>query len=694
MTGVPEDPVFHGYTCKKGRAYPAMHSDPERLLESQKRQPDGSFRPIDIEEAMDEIADRLLAIRDDFGTRAIALYLGTQCGAHPATGPLAYAWQNALGLEMSFTAATIDSPGKIIAQAMHGFWSAPGQELDRPDAILLVGANPIVSNHMGLPCSNPGRWLKDQRERGCQMVVIDPRRTETARLADLHLAVRPGFDAPVLAAILRTIFEEELQDQEFLDAEVEGVAELRRAVAPFDARIVAPAAGVEVADLVEAARIFGRAKRGYSAVGTGPNMNGPGATLIEYLALCLYTVCGRWLRAGERVPNPGVLLPDREYRAQAAPRQPAYGFGEKLRVRGLSDTAAGLSTAALAEEILLEGEGRVRALVSVGGNPVNVWPDQLRTVAALEKADLVVQFDNRMSETARRADFVIAGRMPFEMPGFTLLTDSFSRMLTAYGYAEPWAAVSPALVPPPPGSRLIEAWEVFYGLGQRMGLSLALAGESGSHPLDMERKPTSAELFEKMTAGSRIPLSQVAAKSGGGVFEGDPVYVAPKDPDCSERLNVGHTEILTDLADVAETIVGGDATSSRTERRFRLLSRRDPNVYNSTGTGLQELIKSRGYNPAYLCRPDLAKLGLASGDRVRIVSDHGEIIGIVEVDDGLRPGVISMSHAWGATPDRDDAVRRIGSNTNRLMSPDRGWDRYSGIPTMSNLPVDIIAVPD
>lgn len=698
VRGVRDDALYHGYTCPKGRAYPAMHAHPDRLLQSRKRGADGAHAPIPVEQAMDEIAERLSAIVAEHGPRSVALYLGTQCAAHPATGALARGWHAALGSDMYFTPITIDQPGKFVAQALHGVWKAPPQNFDRPDAIVIVGANPLVANHMGLPCSNPGRWLKEQRARGCQLVVIDPRRTETARRADLHLQVRPGCDAIVQAAMLRILFEEGLVDHAFLADEVEGIEALRQAVAPFTAARVAATAGIAAADLVRAARIWGQASRGYAVAGTGPNMNGPGATLIEYLALCLTTVCGRWLRAGDRVLNPGALSTPMTYKAQANPRRAAYGFGTELRVRGLRDSTAGLPTAALAEEMILEGEGRVRALVCVGGNPVNAWPDQQRTLEALEAADLVVTIDTRMSETARHADYVIATRMPFEMAGMTLLVDNQSILQPGYGFPGPFAAATPALVDPPAGSELIEDWELFHGLARRMGIGLAIGNKRGLQPIDPERKPTSEELFRAMTDGSRIPLDDVAAVEGGAVFEGEPVYVAPKDPGCDTRLDVGNAEMMADLGALAESAIvspsASDATSAAAPRGFRLISRRTAEVYNSTGVELAGEVSGRPFNPAFLCPQDVAALGLAPGDEIALVSDHGRIPAIVEIDRHLRPGLVSMAHGWGGAPDRDPEVRSLGGNTNRLASTDAAWDRYTGIPVMSNLPVDVVARAD
>ena len=242
----------------------------------------------------------------------------------------------------AFTNATIDQPGKPISMAMHGRWGAGPQAFADADVCLLVGANPLVSMWGGIPAFNPAKRLHEARARGLKLIVIDPRRTETARKADLHLQCLPGHDSELLASMLHVIFAERWHDDIFVTAETSGIEALRAAVAPFTPERVAPAAGVEATSIVEAARMFATARRGNATSGTGPSM-APHGVLMDYLVLALNTVCGRWVRAGETLPNRGVLF--RQFSGVARAEKPrlAAGFGETLRVRGLTRYGGGFA---------------------------------------------------------------------------------------------------------------------------------------------------------------------------------------------------------------------------------------------------------------------------------------------------------------------------------------------------------------
>jgi len=290
-----------------------------------------------------------------------------------------------------------------------------------------------------------------------------------ARFADVYLQPRPGEDPALLAALLHVVIREGLVDRGFVREHVSGFAELEAAVAPFTPHFAAERAGVAAAEIERAARVFGGARRGCGVAGTGPNM-APRGNLTEYLLLCLNTVCGRWRRAGEPVANPGALLPKAVPVAQAQAPRRAFGFGETLRVRGLANSAAGLPTAALADEILEPGPGRIRALICVGSNPIAAWPDQHKTRRAMAALDLLVTLDMKLSATARLAHYVIAPKLSLEVPGLSFSMEALEHTYVAMGYSEPYAQYTPAIAAPPPGADVIEEWEFFYGLAQRMGL--------------------------------------------------------------------------------------------------------------------------------------------------------------------------------------------------------------------------------
>ena len=690
--GDKANPIYHGYICPKGRALPEQHAHPDRLLHSQRRRADGSHEPIGSQQAVDEVAARIQQILDRHGPRSIAMYTGTFSFPYPAATPLANAWFDAIGSNMRFTSATIDQPGKMIAPRLHGAWAAGAQPFTGADTWLLVGANPTVSKSIGIPSYNPAWYLNDAVKHGMKLIVIDPRRSEAAKQAAVHLQPRPGEDPTILAGMLRLILDEELGDARFVAENAVGCDALRKQVEPFTPEYVERRADIPRDQLVLATRTWAGAERGGANAGTGPNMS-PRGNLTEYLLLCLTTLCGRYMREGETLPNPGALLPAVTARAQPIAPGPAWGFGEKLRVRGFSNTAAGLPTAALADEILLEGDGQVKALFCIGGNPMAAWPDQLKTHAAMEALELLVSFDIKLSATAKLADYVIAPPLSLEQPGMSLPSETL--VPYAMGYLVPYAQYAPKIVDPPEGADLIEEWEFFYGLAQRMGLPLTIESAYSWGPdvetparneLDMQSPPTTDELFEMLAAGSRIPLAEVKRHPHGAVFSDPPSIVQPKDPSCTAKLDLANETMLAELAEVA-----AEPTERQTKYSYRLVSRRLLDVHNSAGRDIPKLVRKYRYNPAFMHPDDLASLGVAPGELITIESDHSTIYGVAEAEATLRTGVISMPHAFGDAPgDANDArVREIGSNTGRLTSVERDYDPYTGIPRMSAIPVNV-----
>jgi anaerobic selenocysteine-containing dehydrogenase len=694
VRGDRANPVYGGFTCEKGRQLPEQHRSPRRLLHTMRRREDGSHEPVAVREAMDEVADRLRAIIAEHGPRSVAVYTGTCASRNPAAKPVLLAFLKALGSPMRFDSNTIDQPGKAVAQAMHGTWGAPPQGFDDADVALLIGGNPFVALSGGIPNPDPVRRVREARARGFELLVIDPRRTETAAAADLHLQPLPGEDIAIVAGLLHVLLRDELYDSAFVADHVEGLDALRGAVAPFTPEHVATRAGITAQELVDCAHRFGGAKRGVATSGTGPSLTGRGSTLLEYLVMVLNTVCGRWLRAGEALWNPGVLLPPMPHKAQATPPWPAYGYGEQLRVRGLADAACGLSTAALAEEILTAGPGQVRALLVLGGNPAAAWPDHDLTLAALRDLDLLVTFDITMSATARLAHYVVAPKLTLELTGSTYTSESMVWYATGFGLPVPYAQYTPPVVRPPEGSEVVDEWAFVLGVARRMGVTVELPPNfalPGQEPLRLsgDEDLTLDELLDHLYRNSRVPLDEVRRRPSGSVYEGDPVLVEPADPGHTGRLDVGNQELLAELGDAATRVWWPQDPA----RPFRLLCRRHVGALNSSGLDLPKM-RRVPYNPAFLHPDDLADLGLAPGDAARLESDRGAVLAVVEADPTLRRGCVSMTHAYGDVLAGDAAFREAGTNTSRLTRVDADYDRITGMPRMSNVAVSVRPATD
>ena len=680
LLGDRDNPVYHGYSCIKGRNFHHFHNDPARITKPLGRDPDGKLGPMTSGDALDAISERLRDIIDKYGSRAVAMYTGTFSHFCVAGVMTRHAFMDSLGSPMHFTNATIDQPGKPIAMAMHGRWGAGPQPFEDAEVCLIVGANPLVSMWGGIPAFNPAKRLHDAKAKGMKLIVIDPRRTETARQATLHLQCRPGHDAEILAAMLNVIIAEDLVDMPFIISETEGFDALRNALVDFTPSAVATRAGIAPAAIVAAARLFATAKSGNATGGTGSNM-APHGTLMEYLLLALNTVCGRWVKAGETVPNLGVLFSMFSGIARAEKPQLATGFGEKLRVRDLTDTAAGLPTPALADEILTSGEGRVRALFVVGGNPLAAFPNREKTRKALEALELLVVIDPQLSATAALADFVLGPRFGFELPAITFANEGITSYGLSIGFQEPWAMYQPTLVEPPRGADVLEDWRIFYELARRLKLPLNMRG----YQWDMEQPPTTDELIETFLARSPVPFDTVKAHPGGALFPERRAPAIAREADWPYRLQLAHEAMMMELSGLAVELQQRTAPERSLEPgtlALKLISRREHAVYNSVAHELPALKARVPVNPIYLNPEDAATLEVNTGDRIQLSNAVGKVTGTAKIDDTLRRGVVAAAHGFPGSGNAQEETT-TGTSTSALIDDATEYDRHSGLPRMS-----------
>ena len=303
--------MSEGYVCAKGRALPEEVHAPDRLTGALRRRPAAGSSSLATDRAIVEIAERLLGIIEEHGPRAVALYVGTR-GYEVLQLAGARAWLRGIGSPSFFSTYTIDQPGKDLARARHGSWPAGFQDVATSDVVLLVGTNPVVStvtSYIGMPMTNL-RWSSAAcAARGLRLLVIDPRRTETAALADVHLRPRPGTDGAVLAACCASSSNEALYDEGLHRASFSrGLPISVRSVDVYTPEFVEDVQRRAAADLIDAARSFAGGPRGCAVGGTGINMS-LHPTLNEYLLLCLNTFCGRYRRSGRAGDQP--RRPDR-----------------------------------------------------------------------------------------------------------------------------------------------------------------------------------------------------------------------------------------------------------------------------------------------------------------------------------------------------------------------------------------------
>lgn len=682
VRGDRQHPVTRGFACSKGLDIPDQTNRADRLLRPMKRLDDGRFVEVPLAEALDEIADRLRVILDEDGGQAVATFSGTN---HWHNNPVTYmheAFLAAVGSPNKYTTGTIDQSAHLVTMGRMGIWGPGRRPFEDCDVSLMIGSNPLVSLGAYMAISiDPVKRLKEARARGMKLIVIDPRRSETAAHADLFIQPMPGHDAAILAALIRIILANGWHDSEFCDRYVDGLDEMRAAVEPFTAERVARGAGIDAAQIEQAAAMFARDnKRGHPIVGTGGTMS-PHSNLVDHLTETLTVICGRFLREGDRIPNVGALSPAAPVHAEVVTIGRMWDVSPQT-TSGYGQLFGEFPSAMLPEEILTPHPGRVRALFVNGANPAVCIPDQRRALAALKSLDLLVSIDPYMSATAELCHYILPPLLQTERDD-VLFGPRTERLL---GHV-PFVQWIPGVVAPPPGSELIDDWYLYWSLAERLGLPLSV-GPHRILPPGSERDgpaaaPTTSELLATIFAGSRVPFETVLASPDGVMCE-DEEFVAPPRPEADGRFTLVASDVLDEITQVAaELDVPPDPGFSH-----RLTVRRERAAMNSfvAGIGAGEN-RPRGA-PAYLHPEDLKMLGLGVDDEVEIVSETGRLAAAVRTDAGLRRGVVSISQCRGPLPG-EEGSEPLGS-TSLLVRMDRGVETINAMPMMTAIPVNIV----
>lgn len=671
VLGDARHPISGGYTCPKGRRAGDLAHGPDRLVNSLRRTAAGAHRPVPVDTAVGEIAGRLRTITDRHGPEAVALFMGTQQNFAALTPPLARAWFRGTGSHKLFSTMTIDQSAKWVVAERMGSYLGGRQRFEDADVWLLAGTNPVVSGNGGdgdgAVVHNPSVTLRAARARGLRLIVVDPRRTETAALADLHLAPRPGTDAVLFAGLLRVILAERRHDAEFCARYVEDLRELHAAVVPVTPAVVRAVCDVPEDSLLEAARIFADGKRGMATSGTGVCM-GPHSNLAEHLVAALNVVCGRYLREGDRADDRAVLTRPVPARAEVAPPARGYEHGFRSRIGGVRAIRGELPSGLLADEILAPGPDRVRALIVSGGNPAAALPDRPKALRALRSLDLLVCIDPRLSDTARLADYVIAPTTMYERADHTAIMEPF--------FPRPFAQYTPAVVDPPPGT--IDDWRFFFDLAVASGQPVKFAGRI----LDPGRPPTSDELLAMMTGRGRVPFGELTCAPHGHPVDTGGAVVGPPDPAAAgHRLRLMPGDVRKEL----RTALTED--SARSGFPLRLTVRRIKEAVNSTGVRVPGLVPGAS-NPAALHPADLTAYGLVDGAEATVRSTAGRVRTTVRADATVARGTVTMTHCFGSL----DPAEEFGVNVNALTGA-AGVQTINAMPTLTAIPVAVEPVP-
>jgi anaerobic selenocysteine-containing dehydrogenase len=673
-----DDLLTDGFACYKGLQAPEAHGGELRIPHPMKRMPDGSFVEIDIEQALDEIADKLREIVARDGPDAVGTYRGSGAGMNAAAAYVIHSFLQPLGTRKIFSPTTIDQSAKLVAADRIGSWEAGRWPAQVCDVQLLIGVNPMLS--LLVYPHSPMKQMKEQLARGLKVLVIDPRRTETTRYAHLHLQPLPGEDSTLLAGMIRLILERGWEDEAFVAENVAELEALREAVEPFTPDYVARRTQVPVEDFVELTRVFAHAKRGHIHSGTGANM-GPHSNLVEHLVTVVAILCGCYRRTGDEIENPGVLQERRPLRAQVVPAQRAWETGYKSRIRDYGMIWGELPTGIMADEILEPGPDRIRAFFCHGGNVAVIVPDQAKVVKALKSLELLVTVDVHWNPTCELSHYVLPTLMQYERPDLPCFMAEFF----FYDYV-PFTRYTPAVAKPPKGMKVYPDEYIFWGLARRLGVQMNYLGSD----LDMTQPPRTDDLLRIAARHSPIPFEELQQQALGVIWEGEKQYVQPRAPDCEARFAVCPEDVADELRQLAveppapEVTVAGGLTATH-----RFMVRRHRLLWNSTLRGMSATRRRAPYNTAHLHPQDLEDLGVAPGELVRMTSSIASVDVVAAADPDIRRGTVSMAHGFGVLPGDTDPWLH-GASANLLIST-RAEDveTINAMPRMSAFPVHI-----
>ena len=679
-----EHPLSRGFACPKGIAMTEIQNDPERLLHPQRRRPDGSFERISWPTALDEIGERLGAIRSEHGGESIGWYMGNP-GAFSYSHPLwVKGFVDALGSQHYYTASSQDVSNRFAASSLlYGSpYVLPIPDLARTDLLLVVGANPLVSH--GSVMSAPR--IKDQLhaivERGGRVVVVDPRRSETAREFE-HLPLRPDSDAHLLLALLHVIFAESLEDAAAL-ARASDADALRELVATHTPEATAAATGVDPDRVRELGRAIAAAD-GAAIYGRTGSCLGRNGTLVSFLLDALALATGNLDRAGGSMFGGAAIPFDRVAEAIGAGD---YGK-RRSRVGGFPEVLGAMPASLMAKEITTPGMGRMRALFVSAGNPVMSVPNGDELAAAIAELELCVSIDIYMSETAKLADYVL--------PATTFLEREDVPLPFLSLFTKPFINMTEAVVEPAGEAR--QEWEVIEDIAARIGIvpsSVLAARWLGRAGLKLSPRRLVDLLLRVGPEGDRFGLRRGGlslkrlAQSPHGIVLAE--HLEPGVLDDKIRHEDGRVHLCPgEIAAEVERIGRSDREQ---DERFplRMIGLRELRSHNSWMHNSAKLMAGDRVHRARLNPADAAAAGIADGDRVRIASAHGEIEIEARVTDEVMAGTVAVPHGWGHDAGWETANAAGGANVNLLTSsaPD-DLERLAGMAHMNGVPVRVAA---
>ena len=691
IKGDKDDPLSRGHICPKAIALQDIHADPDRLKTPVRRTENG-FEPISWEDAFDLVESKLMQIRQEHGDDSVALYLGNPTVHNSGALLFQKYLKQSLNTRNRFAATSVDQlPHHLAASLMFGHGlMIPIPDIDNTDYMLILGANPAASNGSLMTAPDVKNRLKAITKRGGKVILVDPRRTESAKLATDHHFIRPGTDVFLLAAILNCLFENKNKavDLGRLSSFTKGVDQLKEAVAEFTPQKVSKITGIDAATIENIAAEFATAKRAvvYGRMGVSTQPHGG---LCHWIINGINLVSGNLDRSGGQMfAKPAVRLVGKS--------GTTHEFGRwKSRVRGLPEFEGDLPVAVLAEEILTPGKGQVKALVTSSGNPVLSTPNGVQLEQAFEQLDFFVAHDIYINETTRHADLILPSPSGLE-------TDHYDFVFLALAVRNV-SKYSPQIFAPAAGS--MYDWQIMKELALRlMPKPTGIAGRlrtgiqkrilrwlTPDRMLDLGLKIGPYGIFRKGLSLKRLK----ANPNGIDLGELQPVLPAglrttDKKIDAAPQVYVSHLKqaVIPQLKAATE--------SQPKANEFSLIGRRHLRSNNSWMHNSKRLVKGADRCTLMMHSNDAQTLNLVDGAPVAISSSVGSVKAPLEITDEIMPGVVSLPHGYGHHRPKTKlsvATEHAGVSINDLTD-DKIVDNLTGNAAFSAQTVRIEATKD
>ncbi|MBT8074214.1 MAG: molybdopterin-dependent oxidoreductase [Xanthomonadales bacterium] len=685
IRGDKQDPLSKGHICPKAVALQDIYKDPDRLRTPLKKTADG-WREITWTEAFDEVSNRLKNIQRAHGNNAVAVYLGNPTVHNLEAliyGPMFF---RTLKIRNRYSATSVDQlPEQLVSLMMFGHsLLIPLPDLDRTRFHIIFGANPVVSNGSMMTAPGVTRRLKAIRQRGGKLVVIDPRRTETAALADQHLFIRPGSDVYMLLAMLNVVFSEGLQTLGSASEFTAGLEHVESFVKDFQPESVASKTGIDPQAVRSLVREFCQAEGAscYGRIGVSTQRHG---TLTQWLITVFNIVTGNL-----DIPG-GTMFSQPAFEILKAAPPGKKGFADHYsRVRNLPNFNGEFPVAALAGEITTTGEGQVRALITNAGNPVLSTPNGQRLDEALGELEFMVSIDIYLNETSRHADIILPPVMGLERPHYDV---AFQALAIRNG-----AKFSPAVFTPGREQRSdlqiftelawrMQKGNMFSKLGgwfkkvtlQRLGSGWIIDRRLKQGPYAKSHNLTLKKLKQNPHG---IDLGAMRPCLPGRLFTRDKTIKLAPAGFVAELKQLGNVT----PADHADPVANGFD--------LQLIGRRDPRTNNSWLHNSRRMVKGKQRCIALIHPQDAESRGLESGDMAQVSSRVGSIRIPVQINADIMPGVISIPHGWGHQVEGiklSVASEHAGVNTN-ILTDDHFLDSVSGNAALNGVPVSLSKV--